>query len=493
MGQSVYRNILLIIGAFIAFVYLQSCLSSVDFTEDAVELRFSVDTLKFDTVFTARGTATRHFKIFNPESKAVKTTVQLGKRTAFFRMNVDGYPGDKIEDIEILARDSIYVFVEAIIDPNQPLSISPFIVEDNIIISTNGVEQKVHLEAFGQDAIYLTPDSYQGKQVYLSCDMGDVLWEDERPFILNGILVIDSCTLNLAPGTKLYVHGGVQKQGDAIYNDGAILVLKHGQVKAIGNPDNWITIGGDRLESEFENVAGQWNGIRFLEGSKGNSIENCLIKDAIIGLMVDSLSELDIHKSIIRNSAMTNLYSLAGNVTSSNSLFANSGETSVILNGGGNYDFTYVTIGNHGTGSNGLFLSNLYPIGQDEFVYFPINLNIRNSLISAGISDAFAMSLLDREYKEIDITIQDTGIKSKELTEGDYSFPDFYEHFNTAFRIETNDRLFINPVGLDYRLDSLSIAADKALPLLGFSDDIIGNQRDPASPSAGCYEYEFDD
>src|SRR5699024_6106387 len=159
----------------------------------------------------------------NPASKAVKVDIALGMETPYFNMNVDGIPGDKVEDVEILGKDSIYVFVEAEIDPHNPLSVSPFIVEDFIKFNTNGREQSVRLEAYGQDAIYLTPDNYQGKQVYLSCDMGEVTWENERPFILNGILLIDSCTLNIAPGTRLYVHGGIEKQGEVQYQDGAII------------------------------------------------------------------------------------------------------------------------------------------------------------------------------------------------------------------------------------------------------------------------------
>lgn len=479
---------LLLVG-LVLLITTSACFNSLDFSEEAIELEFSVDTLKFDTVFTDRGTATRHFKVYNPSKLNIRTKISLGKNTPFFRMNVDGYPGDKIDEIEILAHDSIYVFVEAHIDPQQPLEISPYIVEDFIRINTHGIEQDVKLEAYGQDAIYLTPDSYQGKQVYLSCDMQEVVWDDERPFILNGILVIDSCALKLAEGTRLYVHGGVQRQDGTIYNDGAIIVRKHGKIHSLGSLSNPVIISGDRLESEFIDVSGQWNGIRFIEGSSDNMLEHSIVKDAIIGLLVDSLSELSIKKSIVQNSAMSNLYASTGKVTAVNSLFANSGDYSVLLSGGGQYDFTYVTMGNHGTGSGALYFSNLYPISRTEYTYIPIHLNIRNSLISAGVNDALTMALNEREFKAIDLSITHTGIKSKDLSEGEFGFPDFYEHFESTFRLYSGEPLFKNPINIDYQLDSLSVGIGNATPLLEVKDDIRGELRDALHPDAGCYEY----
>ncbi len=465
---------------------LQGCLKSVEYTDKAVALKFSVDTLHFDTVFTTRGTATRFFTVYNPASKAVKVDIAMGMETPFFNMNVDGIPGDKVEDVEILGKDSIYVFVEAEIDPHNPLSVSPFIVEDFIKFNTNGREQSVRLEAYGQDAIYLTPDNYQGKQVYLSCDMGEVTWENERPFILNGILLIDSCTLNIAPGTRLYVHGGIEKQGEVQYQDGAIIVMNHGKLHINGTEEEPVLIGGDRLEEEFEGVAGQWNGIRFIEASRGNIIRHCTIENAIIGLYVDSLSSVKIEKSKVVNSASYNILASTADIQASNSLFADAGQTSVALSGGGSYNFTYSTIVNYGTGGNALYCSNLYRIDDKNFKYIPIEVSVQNSIISSSISDALSLALKDRDYKNIEVDFSHSGIRSDELTDSEFGYPGFYEYYKTAFRIHNTDTLFLDTD--DYMLDTFSIAEGKALPLIEFPDDILGTIRDSSEPDAGCYE-----
>ena len=62
---------------------------------------------------------------------------------------------DIIRDIDILPEDSIYVFAEATIDPDQPVSVSPFILEAEIVFTTNNTDQQVTLIAWAQK--YLNP------------------------------------------------------------------------------------------------------------------------------------------------------------------------------------------------------------------------------------------------------------------------------------------------------------------------------------------------
>ena len=52
------------------------------------ELRFSIDTLMFDTVFTDRGNFTASLKIYNPQDQVVKiSAVRLqGGGTSFFQV-----------------------------------------------------------------------------------------------------------------------------------------------------------------------------------------------------------------------------------------------------------------------------------------------------------------------------------------------------------------------------------------------------------------------
>jgi len=71
-------------------------------------LSFSVDTLRFDTVFTAQGSATRSVKIYNDRDQTIEISeIKLGRGDqSKFRINVDGIPGDGT-NIEIPPNDSI--------------------------------------------------------------------------------------------------------------------------------------------------------------------------------------------------------------------------------------------------------------------------------------------------------------------------------------------------------------------------------------------------
>ena len=121
----------------IAAVYLLvACNKEDDFLLDSsAELSFSVDTLSFDTVFTELGSATRILKIYNTNDQPVrinKISLERGSASAF-RLNIDGLPISEATDVEILANDSLYIFAEVTVDPDNPLSISPYVIELSLI------------------------------------------------------------------------------------------------------------------------------------------------------------------------------------------------------------------------------------------------------------------------------------------------------------------------------------------------------------------------
>ena len=191
-----------------------------------INITFSEDTLRFDTVFTTIGSATRFIKIFNPKDQPILVDVSLkNSSNSFFRINADGIKGPVVKNIEINSRDSIYIFVEVTVDPDQPLSISPFILTDEIEVTANGNSFIAHLEAWGQNANYIPSTAGKGKGALLSCNLGERIWNDPKPYVIYGILYIDSCKLILPAGTKIYVHGGIVRDTNTIYNDCMIVFL----------------------------------------------------------------------------------------------------------------------------------------------------------------------------------------------------------------------------------------------------------------------------
>ena len=93
---------------------LTGCFDDEFTTSSEHTLTFSTDSVRFDTIFTEQGTATEIFKVYNRHEKSLLITSILladAENSGFF-INVDGTKGPDVYNIEVPARDSIFVFVE---------------------------------------------------------------------------------------------------------------------------------------------------------------------------------------------------------------------------------------------------------------------------------------------------------------------------------------------------------------------------------------------
>lgn len=470
-------------------------------TNPDARLEFSTDTLRFDTVFTELGSATRILKVYNRYGKSLRVAsvaIAAGAQTKF-QMNVDGIPGNEITDLEIPPNDSIYIFVEVTIDPDEPLSISPFVLEDAIVFETNGNEQRVLLEAWGQNANYIPSRFSKGGIALLSCDLGVLSWDDPKPYVIYGVLVIDSCTLHLPPGTRLYVHGGVAKALDdmgnpIIYNDGLIYVLPNGKLNMDGTLENPVIVQGDRLEEDFEERDGQWVGIRL--ASKGNTFRNSIIKNSLVGVYVDSAGSVDLDKMAIHHTSGPGIFALHGKVDARNCLIYANGSTSVQLGYGGDYTFDYCTLASYGVDAAALSLSN--GICLDLLCYmfdiYRINASFRNCIIFGSSQDEIQLSNFSAsgDPSLFNISMQNCVVRVKYLVDPVVgSYPGFFTDICTnCIDGSPTQLLFEDANENDFHLDSLSIAEGIGLPIPFINLDLEGKERNAVSPDAGCYERE---
>ena len=143
-------------------------------------VQFSADTLTFDTLFTSLGSTTKFFTIRNNQKDPVViSSIQLASGVASsYRINVDGDSGTVFRDIEIPAKDSIYVFVEVTVDPNA--ADLPFLIMDSLQFVTNGRSQQVILQAYGQNAHFFNADSIENNTV----------WNNDLPYVILNYLQI---------------------------------------------------------------------------------------------------------------------------------------------------------------------------------------------------------------------------------------------------------------------------------------------------------------
>ncbi|MCD4682799.1 MAG: hypothetical protein K8R86_05920, partial [Bacteroidales bacterium] len=165
-------------------------------TEPSYKLHFSTDTIIFDTVFTTIGTTTRTLKVYNRNDKKVnisKIFLAEGNNSQY-RINVDGSPAISVNNIELAANDSMFIFVKVNVDPTNELS--PLIISDSILFETNGNLQDVNLVAWGQDADYFVGNKHiEGLSypyIIIARENADTTWIDDKPKVIYGWAVVDS-------------------------------------------------------------------------------------------------------------------------------------------------------------------------------------------------------------------------------------------------------------------------------------------------------------
>ena len=153
------KYIITVLISIITLVSISSCRNDFEFTASTGNLEFSQDTVYLDTVFSNIGSSTRTFKVYNRSSDdIVIPRVALAQGTnSNYRLSVDGAPGKVFENVELLAQDSMYIFVETTVDIMDFTSDTEFLYEDTIEFDAGGNLQKVELVTLIQDAIFLFP------------------------------------------------------------------------------------------------------------------------------------------------------------------------------------------------------------------------------------------------------------------------------------------------------------------------------------------------
>ena len=102
------------LAIFSCLVLWSSCRSDFETLPSTGNLEFSRDTVYLDTVFTNIGSSTYNLKVYNRSNDDINIpSLRLNQGDASnYRLNVDGLPGKVFNDIQILAKDSIFIFIE---------------------------------------------------------------------------------------------------------------------------------------------------------------------------------------------------------------------------------------------------------------------------------------------------------------------------------------------------------------------------------------------
>ena len=315
---------------FICILYT-SCKKDSFITAPEAKLSLSADTLKYDTVFTTAGSTTQAFKINNDNNqKLLLSSVKLmGGTTSEYKINVNGIAAQQVNDIEVAANDSIYVFVTVNINPTA--ANLPFIVRDSIQISYNGNTRFVQLEAFGQNAHFL-----RGKIIE-----SNTVWIDDLPYVILDSLKVDTgITLTINEGCKIYCNA-------------AAPILVDGTLTITGTKDKPVVFTGDRLDEFYRDFPASWPGIYFRGTSKDNVFSFTTVKNAYQAIAVrgapdNSNPKLSLHQCIIDNAYDAGIICINTVLVADNTLISNCGNNINIILGGA-YAFTHCTVVGYST------------------------------------------------------------------------------------------------------------------------------------------------
>jgi hypothetical protein len=489
--KRIFSNILLsAIALFILASIFSSCNKNAFLTTGG-DIRFSKDTVKLDTVFTSIGSYTDYFKIYNRNNKRIKLSeVKLEKGSnSMFRLNVDGDAGMSVKDVEIAANDSIYVFVDVNINPNSALT--PFVVEDKVMVTLNGNTSNVPLQAYGQNAHYIV-DSLLDTQT----------WINDKPYVIvQSALVKPNHTLTIEKGCRIYMH-----------QDSKLFV--QGTLTAIGTKQDSIIFQGDRLESFYpysRDNPGEWAGLHFLRGSISNLMEHCIVKNAgnsykyknsitnQIERMLPSAVQVDpdspavvnapkliMKKCIVYNSAGYGVVAFNTNVTIENSLIHTCALQNLAIVLGGKYNISNCTIATYGgtdiahTKEPSVAIVNYLDVDDVSFESNDLEVTFDNNIIYGSLEDE--LFVYKKGSNSFVCNIDHCLIKSLA------ALPSIVTVTNSQISSpQIDEAKFVDAYKYDFHLQSTSAAKGNGKQIVGISEDLDDKPR-ANPPSKGCYE-----
>ncbi len=298
-------------------------------------LSFSADTLVFDTVFTTIGSTTKQFKIYNKANKTVSVDeIELmGGVNSPFRINLDGSAGTSFSNLKIAGGDSLFAFIDVTLQVNNQTN--PLVIQDSIRFRTNGVDQYVQLVVWGQDMYYHY--SYLGPGTPV-LDLNEGIWPNDKPHVIYGAAFVDSAkALTIQAGTKIYMHKD------------ALLYVYKGTLDIQGTLNNEVTIQGDRLEADYDDVSGQYYGVYF-DHAKPSTINYAIIKNGTTGIHLYDNNDANLPTDYTLTVTNTKIFNHDNNgifiytgakVKAENCVVSKNGAFALLTLVGGTFDFNH--------------------------------------------------------------------------------------------------------------------------------------------------------
>lgn len=464
------KTIITFLSIFSLIFGLSSCIEDGFSTSPSDRPTFSTDTLHMGVIFTEEASPTNSFMVYNPHAKSLLISdIHLsGDNAEYFRVNVDGISGRNFANVEIRAKDSIYVFVEATL-PQVNANV-PTAVEASLDFTANGMVSSVVLRADGQNVRRFRAETLTA----------DTRFDADLPYqIFDSLVVAPDVTLTLVPGTRLCFH------------DKASLIVR-GTLRAEGTSDGPIVMTGDRTgnvvgDVSFDIMSRQWEGIYFAPTSTGNMLSHTDIRNTWQGVAIEGdgasdAAALTMLNCRLHNSAGLVFEAVHASVNATGCEFAEGGMGLVYLHGGA-HTFNHCTLAN-----NYLFAVISGPalgfghLNDDENTGFDdgSGLPYTRALFTNSIIYGLGADLSHGDLAGTDVRLHRCLLKGS--GEDDDFFTECLWEADPLFRTVRAEYFF------DYRLNDESPAIAAADPAFPAPADAYGMARGDA-PDLGAYTF----
>lgn len=503
----------------LGFILLwSSCRKDFEFQPSSGNLAFSKDTIYLDTIFANIGSSTYNLKVYkySDEDLSIPTVALENGDNSNYRLNVDGQSGKSFNNVEILAKDSLFVFIETTYntDTQAPPS-SKFLYTDRLLFDTGSNAQDVDLVTLVKDATFIYPNKdtatgvvetltlnvngqpvqteIQGRELSAS----ELNFTNEKAYVIYGYAAVPSGqTLTIDAGARVHFHA----DSGLLVSEGATLNVNGALSTDPELLENEVIFEGDRLEPAFSNTPGQWGTIWLVEGSINNTINHATIKNGTVGVLSDgnpndATDKLTITNSQIYNASTFGILGRNTSITAENLVINNAGQSSFGATFGGKYNITHSTIANYW--SNGfrqfpaLLINNFNTTENTTLVSDYTEANFNNCIIYGNSNQELVIDEIEDSAVVFNFKFTNCLLRYEEgfntNTTGNYDFSNAALYEN---RILNSEPDFNNPAQ-----NKLNIGEDSAANTKGnttFStqvpNDILGVSR-TGSPDLGAYQH----
>ncbi len=488
----------------ITLISICACRSDFSTVANSGKLTFSRDTVYLDTVFSNIASSTYLLKVYNKSKNDINIpTVKLGKGLdSKYRITVDGMQGNNnklFRDIVLLAKDSMYIFIETTADISDAAP-SDFLYTDAIEFDSGDNLQKVPLVTLIQDAVFLYPKRYENGIVeklnfddseisgfYLDendeINGNELHFTNKKPYVIYGYAAVPSGkTAIFDPGSRVHFH---VNSGLLIPEDATINV--NGEASETDKLENEIIFEGDRLEPEYAEIPGQWGTIWLYNSNTFNRINHLTIKNATVGILIQNKNNtsLSVKNSQLYNCSNYGILAETATIEGDNMVINNSGLVSLACTYGGDYQFTHCTFNNNWNSSRSIALSiNNIKGGANPETKDLTKATFNNCIIYGSNSNELILTKNGAstfEYQFNNCLIKSTANNADPL----YLFNSDTSHYKEI--ILNQNPKFYKPNQNKLLIDNTSAAFAQGNPSYLISEDIIGNTR-TSPPDLGAYQ-----